>query len=129
MKSKSEIIEHWLVYADHDLEMAKLAKDHLPMYYEMIAFHCQQSVEKYLKAYLIFLDIEPAKTHDLLYLHEILSRFITLPSDLYDKLSQLQDYSVEVRYPNEIIELSVEEIRTAVSTAGEVKALTLSALK
>jgi hypothetical protein len=32
---------------------------------EIICFHCQQSAEKYLKAFLFSNDIEPDKTHNL----------------------------------------------------------------
>jgi len=74
MKSRFEIIQDWLDKAEHDLVVAKLIEYHIPEYHEIIAFHCQQSVEKNLKGLLIFFDIEPEKTHDLLYLCEVVSR-------------------------------------------------------
>ncbi|MEI6684370.1 MAG: HEPN domain-containing protein [Bacteroidota bacterium] len=35
-----------------------------------IGFHCQQAAEKFIKAYLIFLGIDPERTHNLEFLVE-----------------------------------------------------------
>jgi HEPN domain-containing protein len=40
---------------------------------ESIAFHCQQAVEKYLKAFLVSLQVEFPKTHDLEQLPDLLT--------------------------------------------------------
>jgi HEPN domain-containing protein len=48
----SELIDEvnkWIEKADHDLGSAKVIYLHLPDYFDTIAFHCQQAVEKYLK--------------------------------------------------------------------------------
>ena len=42
MKGNKELIQRWIDKADRDLSTAKLIYLHLPDYYEMIAFHCQQ---------------------------------------------------------------------------------------
>lgn len=128
MRSKADIINEWMTLADHDLDVAKLARDHLPEYYEIIAFHCQQAVEKYFKAFLIFLDIEPIKTHDLLYLQDMINRQKELPLDI-NKISQLQEYSVEIRYPNILIKVSDSEIDNAIAIAQEVRETILSGMK
>jgi HEPN domain-containing protein len=120
MRNKADIINEWLMMADHDLAVAKLTRDHLPEYYEIIAFHCQQAVEKYFKAFLIFIEIEPMKTHDLLYLHEIISRKKELPLDI-NRIGQLQEYSVEIRYPNVLIQVSDSELENAISIVQEVR--------
>lgn len=41
MRSKFEIIREWLDKAEHDHAVAKLTKDHIPEYHEIIAFNCQ----------------------------------------------------------------------------------------
>ena len=58
MKSNKSDIIPWITKADHDLGTAVLTFLHIPDYKDTVTFHCQQAVEKYLKAYLIFLDIE-----------------------------------------------------------------------
>lgn len=52
-ESKSKILA-WVEKADHDLGSAKLIYLHIPEYFDTIAFHCQQAVEKYLKCLLIY---------------------------------------------------------------------------
>ena len=47
-------IKDWIEKADHDLGSAKVIYLHLPDYIDTIAFHCQQAVEKYLKAFDVF---------------------------------------------------------------------------
>ena len=128
MRSKADIIHEWMTLADHDLAVAKLAREHLPEYFEIIAFHCQQAVEKYFKAFLIYLDIEPIKTHDLLYLHEIINRKKELLPDI-NKIGQLQEYSVEIRYPNVLVQVSVSELDNAISIVQEVREIILLEIK
>lgn len=58
MNDSSLLVNAWIEKAEHDLETAKLIFLHLPDYSDTICFHCQQSAEKFFKAYLIFLGIE-----------------------------------------------------------------------
>ena len=53
-----KVIDQWIQKADHDLinaEHTLQLKDNCP--YDTICFHVQQSVEKYIKALLIQLEI------------------------------------------------------------------------
>ena len=57
--------EDWIFLADKDLYAAEvLLKDDYPLT-NIVAFHCQQTIEKYLKAFLIENDVLIVKTHDL----------------------------------------------------------------
>ena len=71
-------VNDWIEKADHDLGSAKIIYLHLPEYFDTIAFHCQQAVEKYIKAVLIFENIEFQRSHDLVYLLELLSQKIEI---------------------------------------------------
>jgi HEPN domain-containing protein len=45
--------EDWIFFADKDLQAAEIIiNDEHPLT-NIIAFHCQQAIEKYLKAYII----------------------------------------------------------------------------
>ena len=58
-------VRQWVAKAEVDYRTAdRLVRDPDPIR-ESIAFHCQQAVEKYLKALLVSLRIEFPKTHDL----------------------------------------------------------------
>jgi HEPN domain-containing protein len=83
-------------------------------------------VEKYLKAYMLNLGIEIIKTHDLVYLLELINKKDKLNKSWFEKLAMLQEFSVEIRYPDEQIELSDENIKQALEIAAEVRELVIS---
>lgn len=61
----NEFVQKWILKAQSDFKTAKdeiLMKDPAT---DAICFHCQQSVEKYLKAFLTFYKIRVGKTHNL----------------------------------------------------------------
>jgi HEPN domain-containing protein len=115
MNDKIDVIRLWIEKADHDLGTAELIYRHIPKYRETIAFHCQQAVEKYLKGYLIFNDLTVKRTHDLVLLLGMISQTETIPDELFDQAAELLDYSVEVRYPDTIIDLTNEDVERAIS--------------
>lgn len=121
MKERTDEIKEWISKADHDLGTAKITYLYIPEYLDTVTFHCQQAVEKYLKAYLIFLSTPFKFTHDLVYLLELISQQDGEIESFYDKLSELQGYAVEVRYPNEIIYLSNEKVEYAIRIAKEIR--------
>ncbi len=61
-----EILRQWVRKAEHDVEAAKrimAVEEGCP--YDTACLHCQQAVEKYIKALLTLLGIEALRTHDL----------------------------------------------------------------
>lgn len=66
MKTRDELIKEWLKKGDKDLLTVRheLSFDQKAVT-ESICFHCQQAVEKFLKAYMIFLNLEVTKTHEI----------------------------------------------------------------
>jgi HEPN domain-containing protein len=94
------LVDEWAEKAEADylaaVDLNRRRKHPLP---DLVCYHCQQSVEKYLKAYLVFQGASPPLTHDLV---QLLNRCI-----LYDaRLSRwlllthlLNPYGVMIRYP------------------------------
>lgn len=121
MNEKIKIIGAWIEKADHDLGSAQLIFLHIPEYRDVTAFHCQQAVEKYLKAYLLYLDIAFEKTHNLLLLLNLIAQKEEVSDALYEKVEKLQRFAVEIRYPEEIIEFTDDNIKTALAIAGELR--------
>ncbi len=74
MNEKIEIVKTWIEKGDHDFGTARITYLHLPKYRDTIAFHCQQAVEKYLKSWLIFLDITFTRTHNLNFLLSLIAQ-------------------------------------------------------
>lgn len=120
MSKKILIIADWIRKAEQDLGMAELAIKHEPSFRDSICFHCQQSAEKYLKAYLIQLDTSFRKTHSLSYLLDLVSEQEFISEDLYLSAEILEDYGVEVRYPG-YSELTEKDIEEAYQAAVKIK--------
>ncbi|NOU16015.1 MAG: HEPN domain-containing protein [Bacteroidales bacterium] len=125
MSEQIEEIKEWIEKADHDLGSAKIIYLHLPDYFDTIAFHCQQAVEKYIKAILVLNKIEFLRSHDLVYLLELLSRNIEIDEAKFRKAFTLNNYGVQIRYPNKIIKLTKEELETAIQIAEEFRAFSV----
>ena len=121
MSDQIEHIKAWISKADHDLGSAKIIYLHLPDYFDTIAFHCQQSVEKYIKAILIYYKIDFIKSHDLVYLLDLLSRKIEIDELKFKKAFTLNNFGVQIRYPNKIIKLSKDELETAIQISEEFR--------
>lgn len=125
MNEQIDEIKQWIEQADHDLGSAKIIYLHLPDYFDTIAFHCQQAVEKYLKAVLIHYQIEFRRTHDLVFLLDLLSTKMEITHELFQKAFPLNNFGVQIRYPNKIIKLSDAELQTAIQIAEEFQMFAL----
>jgi HEPN domain-containing protein len=121
MNAQIEEIREWIEKADHDLGSAKIIFLHLPDYFDTIAFHCQQAVEKYIKAVLIHYKIHFIKTHDLVYLLDLLSHAIEVDELKFKKAFMLNNFGVQIRYPNKIIKLTIEDLETAIQISEEFR--------
>jgi HEPN domain-containing protein len=121
MNENRAMAKEWLEKANHDLGSAKLIFLHLPDYFDTIAFHCQQAVEKYLKALLVFSNIEFRYSHNLIYLLDLLSETVEINEERYNMAILLNGFSVQIRYPDNSIYLSKEELETAIEISHHFK--------
>jgi HEPN domain-containing protein len=121
MNEQFKEIKQWIIKGDHDLGTAKVTYMHIPEFSDTVTFHCQQAVEKYLKAYLIFLSIEFRFTHDLVYLIDLINQRDSEFERFYDLVSELQGYAIEIRYPNETIFLTNEKVEKAILIAKNIR--------
>lgn len=124
-----DYVKKWVMKAINDINVAKheLTQPDSEMVTDAICFHCQQSVEKFLKAYLILENIEIGKTHNLEYLLELCKN-----QDLdFEKLDvgNLSFYAVTVRYPDEFYMPSVQEAKESFKIASIVRDFILRKLK
>jgi HEPN domain-containing protein len=129
LPDRSEEIQQWTEKAGNDLRSAEfiltMEKD-CP--YDVVCFHAQQAVEKYLKAILIMENIDFPKTHDLIILFNMIPSNNILSIEKHDLLA-LNRYSVETRYPGDLEPYSLEEAADAIAIAQKVAAATQSCLK
>jgi HEPN domain-containing protein len=101
--SDSNLVQEWLKYSQNDLISAKhLYSDLHPKQTEVACYLSQQCAEKALKGYILFKDIEPPKTHNLIELCQICIDYDNAFSEILDACADLTPYGIAVRYPNEL---------------------------
>jgi HEPN domain-containing protein len=120
--NKSAIVaREWTAKADNDLKNAahtlKLG-DRCPT--DTVCFHAQQCVEKYLKAFLVILEIEFPRTHDIETLVSLMPKSIRLSLPV-DEQRRLTEYATAMRYPGPYEPISLSEAKQAVKLARQVK--------
>ena len=98
-----DLVKEWIKFSDMDFTTAQYLYDNMrPAPIEIICYHCQQSAEKALKAFLIHSKIKPEKTHDLesirINCEEIDNSFNSIIKDC----ARLNRYGTQPRYPTEI---------------------------
>lgn len=99
---------------------------HIPEYFDTIAFHCQQATEKYLKSMLLHYDIEFQRTHNLVYLLDLLSQKLEVSDEIYDKAIVLNGFSVQIRYPDNTLFLTKQELELSIAISDEFRAFAIN---
>lgn len=101
--SGSNVVDEWFRYANNDLIVARHSfEDLYPRQTEIAGYHCQQCAEKALKAFLLFINVEPPRIHDLKVLCKMCQDIDQSFTDIAIKCAHLTPYGVAVRYPNEL---------------------------
>ena len=123
-----ENIRKWIIKAMEDYRIAKheLSFPEEEIATSPVCFHCQQIVEKLLKAYLISKNIDFEKTHDL----EFLLKLCINTDEEFERIEigNLRFYAVEIRYPDEFYTPSIEEAKECFIIASNVKAFVFEKL-
>jgi HEPN domain-containing protein len=116
----------WLVKSRHDVGSAclcvarrqarRLMEGDEP-YLDTAVYHCQQTVEKALKAFLTYHDIVFEKTHDLTELVALSAQTESAFDDWQDVAAELTPYAVRFRYPADVLEPPKDEAEEALQQA------------
>ncbi len=128
MSAVSKIVKEWIEKADHELGSAKLIYLHIPEYCDTIAFHCQQATEKYIKAMLENFGIGFQRSHNLVYLLDVLAQRLDIAEAIYDKAILLNGFSVQIRYPDNTVYLTKDELEESIKISEEFRALAIKTI-
>ncbi len=93
---------------------------------DAVCFHAQQCAEKYLKARLVLADIAFRKSHDLLYLLELIVQVEPTWRYLHDSLFELTTFAVAIRYPG--LDATEDQARKSVEHCRAVRSTVRPAL-
>lgn len=97
---QDEYLKNWLFRAKEDIAViGSLLKTDPVLYASTICFHAQQAVEKYLKAFLIYHNVDFPRTHDVDFLLLECKKIDSKDFDI--DLGSLSDFGVNIRYPDD----------------------------
>jgi HEPN domain-containing protein len=91
----------WLAHADDDRRSAVLCLAADPPLPGIAAFHCQQAVEKLLKALLVHVSVSFRKTHSLVELGDAVAVHFPNLADTICRAETITFWGVAYRYPAE----------------------------
>lgn len=114
-----EYIEGWLRKAENDLIAAQRLIEIEPMILDTACFHCQQAIEKFLKAFLIFNMQDIRKTHDIDFLLSECEKIDLIFGEIDTK--DINVYAVRIRYPDDVIMPELSETKDYYQLALKIK--------
>ncbi|MGA2268643.1 MAG: HEPN domain-containing protein [Bryobacteraceae bacterium] len=115
------LIRQWVQKAENDFLNAQhtmLMEESCP--YDTVCFHCQQCVEKHLKAILVLNQTPFQKTHDLEQLRLLMPETISLPVTVAE-LARLSPHATNSRYPDDWRSPERQEAEWALGVAARVR--------
>ncbi len=94
------LFEEWIGFAEEDFKGAKAMNSLIPTpLTNLVCYHAEQCAEKYFKAFLVFHNVAPPRTHDL---EELLNLCVAQDAELQTldaSMRLLNPYTTRTRYP------------------------------
>ena|SRR5690554_639990 len=112
-------IKQWLLKANEDLLVVEKLTENEVVAASSACFHCQQAVEKFLKAFLIANGVDVKRTHNIEFL---LSECSDIDEDFAEiDPKELSDFGVDARYPGDMYVPDTKETLEYKILAIEIK--------
>ena len=117
----SEVTTEWVAKAESDFATARILLEHgEENIVDMVCFHSQQCIEKYLKAFLNEHAINFPRDHSLPPLVKLCRTIDDQFEELWDDTASMEGYAVAIRYPGAVATRSMAE--NALAAAERVRA-------
>lgn len=118
----------WAEYAEEDYRVAQYLQGMRPVPLDIICYHCQQSTEKHLKAYLLYQGLQARKTHDV----QALCRDCVAIDPAFEALmtasAWLTQMATATRYPAADYDLTDADMHQSLNFALEIRDFVLQRL-
>jgi len=123
-----QIVANWLEKADEDLAFAKASLQEGLEFYPQICFYLHQSVEKYLKAYILAKRLDLIRIHDLTELVRICEKDDSEFNKFYENAKILNPFYIGTRYPDFIISINKSNAEKALEATEQIASFVKSKL-
>jgi HEPN domain-containing protein len=117
-------VHSWLNKAEHDVMSAQRLLEIEPMILDNACFHCQQAIEKYLKAFLIYHGQDVERTHNIIFLLSQCANFDPVFATI-DPMD-INAYAVQGRYPDDNIMPEVTEAQSYYQLVIQIQSLVIA---
>src|SRR3989344_2220765 len=124
----NQVVKNWLDKASEDLAFAKASLQEGLEFYPQICFYLHQSVEKYLKAYIIAKRLDFKRIHDLTELVQICMENDQKFNKFYETAKLLSPFYIGTRYPDFIISINKSNAEKALQATEEIASFVKSKL-
>ena len=112
-----EAVRRWVAKAESDWRAVGILSRDPQCPRDAVCFHCQQFVEKLLKALLTLHEIEAPPTHNLRRLIQLAAPAAAELGKLIDASDTLTVHGVQSRYPDDWREIEADEMSEAITIA------------
>ena len=119
-EAKNKEIWQWLIKSQHDLGSAHRLVEGEEPYLDTAVYHCQQAAEKAIKAYLTYRDIIFERTHNLIALLAFCMPSEPAFAQWRTEAGMLTPYATEFRYPGDILNPEMDEVKQALVAAESI---------
>lgn len=116
----NQVVENWLDKANDDLAFAKASLQEGLEFYPQICFYLHQSVEKYLKAYIIARELDLKRIHDLTQLVQLCIENDKEFNKFYETAKLLNPFYIGTRYPDFIISVNKSNAEKALQVTEQI---------
>jgi len=124
MDDNTHEVLQWILKAKSDLASAEVLFER--ELYDTAVYHCQQSAEKALKAYLAWREQPVLKVHDLTMLVKECVLLDSSFSVLMSLTEILTPYATAFRYPGDVLCPDVADVEEALKLSKELLVFVLS---
>ena len=97
-----EFFKQWLIKAQEDWDTVQILTTQENFPKGAVCFHCQQCIEKLIKAVLVKHRVEFPKTHDIDRLVRLVRDWVPGLAKLLPFAQKLTIHGVDTRYPDEV---------------------------
>jgi len=102
-----------------DLIAARVLKEHGTVVRGAACFHCQQSAEKMLKAFLVYKHTDFERVHNIEYLLDLCTEVNNSFEELRNDAELMAPFAVHIRYPG-YMEVTESQALNALSSAEHI---------
>jgi HEPN domain-containing protein len=122
-----KLTAEWIKKAEGDYVVAVRESKAPDPIYDAVCYHCEQCIEKYLKAVLVENNTDFEKIHDLEQLGTLCREYIRAIEKHTEELIWLTQFGVRVRYPG--FGATLKDTKKALSITEKLRSLIRQTLK